>query len=72
MFYAEPLFIYYMFLFVHSNDLLVYLFIFYLFVYLFILFIYLYFYSTVFPLQIIMAKPAGGPKPKSNPDWDED
>jgi len=22
--------------------------------------------------QIIMAKPAGGPKPKSNPDWDED
>ena len=22
--------------------------------------------------QIIMAKPAGGPKPKTNPDWDED
>jgi len=22
--------------------------------------------------QIIMAKPSGGPKPKSNPDWDED
>ena len=23
-------------------------------------------------LQIIMAKPAGGPKPKENPNWDED
>ena len=22
--------------------------------------------------QIIMAKPAGGPKPKDNPNWDED
>jgi len=22
--------------------------------------------------QIIMAKPSGGPKPKTNPDWDED
>ena len=23
-------------------------------------------------LQIIMSKPAGGPKPKDNPNWDED
>jgi len=23
-------------------------------------------------LQIIMAKPAGGPKPKENKEWDED
>ena len=22
--------------------------------------------------QIIMSKPAGGPKPKDNPNWDED
>jgi len=27
--------------------------------------------STAAP-QIIMAKPAGGPKPKENPNWDED
>ena len=29
---------------------------------------------VIMPLhfQIIMSKPAGGPKPKDNPNWDED
>ena len=29
---------------------------------------------SIMPLhfQIIMSKPAGGPKPKDNPNWDED
>lgn len=29
-------------------------------------------FDKIFVLQIIMAKAAGGPKPKENKDWDED